>query len=195
VYASVVPKIWTETIDAHRVAVRDAALDATATLVAEHGLVALTMSQIAERAGIGRATLYKYFPDVQTVLTAWHERQITIHLDRLVAAADPTQSAGVRLEAVLRTFALSQHHSRGHHSGELAALLHHGAHVDRAQHRLHQFVTDLLAESAQAGDLRDDVAPDELAGYCLHALAAAATLPSADAVDRLVAVTLAGLRP
>jgi len=28
------------------------------------------MSHIAERAGIGRPTLYKYFPDVETILLA-----------------------------------------------------------------------------------------------------------------------------
>lgn len=194
-YAGVVPKLWTETIDGHRAAVREAALDATAALVAEHGLVALTMSQIAERAGIGRATLYKYFPDVQAVLTVWHERQITIHLEQFVAAADPAEPADVRLAAVLGTFALSQHHAPGRHSGELAALLHRGEHVGHAQRRLHEFVRDLLTEGAQAGELRNDVAADELAVYCLHALTAAGTLPSRDAVHRLVAVTLAGLRP
>jgi len=51
------------------------------------------------------------------------------------------------------------------------------------------------AEAAQAGDLRDDVAPDELAAYCLHALSAASVAGSKAAVQRLVAVTLAGLRP
>ena len=35
----------------------------------------------------------------------------------------------------------------------------------------------------------------ELASYCLHALAAASSLPSAAAIRRLVTVTLAGLRP
>jgi hypothetical protein len=39
------------------------------------------------------------------------------------------------------------------------------------------------------------VAPDELASHCLHALAAAGSLPSKSAVRRLVTVTLAGLRP
>jgi hypothetical protein len=48
---------------------------------------------------------------------------------------------------------------------------------------------------AEAGDLRDDVVPDELASYCLHALAAAGSLPNEDAVRRLMSVTLAGLRP
>ena len=56
-------------------------------------------------------------------------------------------------------------------------------------------IRELLAEGAEAGDVRDDVAPDELASYCLHALTAARTLPSKAAVRRLVAVTLAGLRP
>jgi AcrR family transcriptional regulator len=188
-----VPKLWTETIDAHRTAVRDAALDAMAALVAEHGLVALTMSQIAAQTGIGRATLYKYFPDARAVLTAWHERQITAHLDQLSAAADPADPAVVRLQAVLQTYAHIQRHSAHHHGGELATLLHRSEHVNDAQQRLRDFVQSLIAEAAQDGDLRDDVAADELASYCLYALAAAGTVAGQDAVHRLVAVTLAGL--
>ncbi len=56
-------------------------------------------------------------------------------------------------------------------------------------------IKDLLSEAAETGDIRDDVAPKELASYCLHALAAAGSLPSKAAVRRLVRVTLAGLRP
>jgi hypothetical protein len=56
-------------------------------------------------------------------------------------------------------------------------------------------IQDLLTEGAKTGDLRDDVAPDELASYCLHALTAASSLSSKAAVRRLVTVTLAGLRP
>jgi AcrR family transcriptional regulator len=195
-YCWVVPKLWTETIDAHRAAVRDAALDAVGKLVAERGLVALTMSQVAEQAGIGRATLYKYFPDADAILTAWHERQIIRHLDQLTAAADPAEPAITRLQAVLRTYArIVAHQMPGHHGSDLAALMHRGGHVDHAQHRLRGFLEDLIAEAAQAGDLRDDVAAGELAGFCLHALTAASTLPSRAAADRLVAVTLAGLRP
>jgi hypothetical protein len=52
-----------------------------------------------------------------------------------------------------------------------------------------------LTEAAQTGDVRDDVAPEELASYCLHALTAASDLPTETAVRRLVTVTLAGLCP
>jgi hypothetical protein len=77
---------------------------------------------------------------------------------------------------------------------ELAALLHRGEHVARAQQQLRGMLRDLLREAGRAGEVRDDVAPDELASYCLHALAAASSMPSKAAVRRLVAVTLTGLR-
>ena len=187
-----VPNLWNETIEAHRRAVRDATLDTAAALVAEHGLASVTMSKIAEETGIGRATLYKYFPDVEAILVAWHERQVTSHLEHLIAIRDQAGDAGERLETVLEAFALISHQR---HGTELAALLHRGEHVFRAQQRLSDLIRDLLIEGAATGDLRDDVAPDELASYCLHALTAASSLPSKAAVRRLVTVTLAGLRP
>jgi len=191
----VVPRLWNETIEAHRAAVRDAILDTTAELVTEKGLLSATMSRIAEKTGIGRATLYKYFPDVEAILFAWHERQVTGHLKHLVEIRDQAGDAGERLEAVLEAYALISHESHGHHGTELAALLHRGEHVARAQQQLSDMIRDLLTEGAETGDIRDDVAPDELASYCLHALAAASSLPSKAAVRRLVTVTLAGLRP
>jgi len=191
-YHAAMPKLWDDTIEAHRRAVRDATLDTTAALVAEHGLLSVTMSQIAQETGIGRATLYKYFPDVEAILFAWHERQVAGHLEHLAEIRDQAGDPGERLEAVLEAYALISHER---HGTELVALLHRGEHVARAQQQLSDLVRDLLTEGAETGDLRDDVAPDELAGYCLHALTAACSLPSKAAVRRLVRVTLAGLRP
>jgi AcrR family transcriptional regulator len=188
-----VPKLWSETIQAHRREVRDAILHAAATLVAQHGLHSVTMSQIAEETGIGRATLYKYFPDVEAMLVAWHDRLVAGHLEHLAQIRDRAGSARERVQAVLEAYALMTYERpRG---TELAALVHRREHLAEAHRQLGAFIRDLLAEAARAGDLRDDVAPDELASYCLHALAAASSLPSRAAVRRLVTVTLAGLRP
>jgi len=189
-----VPKLWNDTIETHRHAVREAILDTTWALVTEHGLTSVTMSQIAEQTGIGRATLYKYFPDVEAILFAWHQRRVTGHLEHLGELRDQVGDAGERLEAVLEAYALISYHRR-HHGTELAALLHRGEHVARAQQQLVDLIRDLLSEVAESGDVRDDIAPDELANYCLHALTAASSLPSKAAVRRLVKVTLAGLRP
>ena len=191
-YSWQVPRLWDETIQGHRRAVRDTTLDTTAALVAEHGLAAVTMSQIAAEAGIGRATLYKYFPDVEAILVAWHERQVAKHLAQLAQVRDQAGRAGERLTAVLVAYALIVHE---HHGSDLAASLHRGAHVARAHQQLGDFVRDLLREGAASGQVRDDVAPEELASYCLHAVAAARHLPSKAAVRRLVGVILAGLQP
>ena len=193
-YAEAVPKLWSETIEEHRRAVHDAALDTTAALVAGHGLASVTMSRIAAETGIGRATLYKYFPDVEAILAAWHARHVARHLQHLAAVRD--QAAGRpagRLEAVLIAYALITYQRP--QGTEIASLVHRGEHIAQAEQQLLGFISDLIAAAAQAGELRDDAAPGELASYCLHALAAAGSLPSEAAVRRLVAVTMTGLRP
>lgn len=193
-YAGLVPKLWSQTIEEHRRAVRDAALDTTAALVAEHGLASVTMSRIAAETGIGRATLYKYFPDVEAILGAWHARHVARHLEHLAAVRDHAAgSPAARLEAVLAAYAQITHQRP--QGTEIASLVHRGEPMAQAEQQLLGLVSDLIANAAQAGELRGDAAPGELASYCLHALNAAAGLPSQAAVGRLVAVTMAGLRP
>jgi AcrR family transcriptional regulator len=194
-YTSCVPKLWTETIETHRREVRDAILDTTAGLVAERGLLGVTMSQIAEETGIGRATLYKYFPDVEAILLAWHDREIASHLAYLAEVGDRADDAGERLEAVLEAYALLSHHPHGHQDSGVAAALHRQEQVARAQREVHQMIRDLLVAARETGEVRDDVPPDELASYCVHALGGAGTQRSKTAIRRLVSVTLAGLRP
>lgn len=186
------PKLWTDSIAAHRQAVRDATLDATASLVAREGLRAVTMAQVAEAAGIGRATLYKYFPDLDAILVAWHERQVATHLEHFAKVRQGTGSPRDRLESALATYAGIQHE---HHGSELAALLHRGEHVQRAEQHLHGLLAELLSQAASEGTVRSDVPPEELATYCLRSLSAASALPSTAATERLVQVTLSGLEP
>jgi AcrR family transcriptional regulator len=153
------------------------------------------MSRIAEVTGIGRATLYKYFPDVEAILSAWHQREVGGHLAQLEKARDEEGDPRRRPEAVLTAYARITHQSRGHHEAEMAALLHRDEHVARAEHQVLAIFRDLLSEASELGTVRTDASADELARYCLHALAAASGLPSKAAVERLVMVTLAGLHP
>lgn len=186
------PRLREGTLAAHRSAVRNAILDAAAGLVAREGLRAVTMSAIAERSGIGRATLYRYFADVDGILLAWHERQLGQHVRELGALRAGPGPAVDRLAAVLTAFGSIRH---GHQAGEDAALLHGGAHVARAHEHLRGLVADLIEEAVGEGGVRDDVPAAELAVYCVAALGAAADLPTEAAVRRLVRVTLDGLGP
>jgi len=188
------PKLWEATIEAHRQEVRDAILDTTVALVNERGLLSVTMSQVAEQTGIGRATLYKYFPDVEAILLSWHERNVSSHLEHLSRLAGQAgDNPRAQLVAVLEAYALIRYHHP--HDSELAAFVHRPEHLVRPQQQVSEFVRTLIAAAAKAGEARDDVTPDELAEYCVHALRAATALRSKAAVHRLVGVVLSGLEP
>jgi AcrR family transcriptional regulator len=189
------PKLWNETIETHRRDVRDAILDATSALVAEGGLRSVTMSLIAEKADIGRATLYKYFPDIEAILKSWHQRQIASHLESLIEVRDKSSKASERLRGVLEAYGFISLDTHGHHDAELAEFLHHDHQVRHAQKDLFNLIRNLLIEAQELGTVRKDVATEELATYCLHALAGAGALNSRAAVTRLVDLVLAGLSP
>jgi AcrR family transcriptional regulator len=186
------PRLWNETIETHRDAVRGAVLDAAARLIAGHGALGVTMSAIAQEAGIGRATLYKYFPDVESILLSWHERQIQAHLNELLHIKERTAGTRQQLEAVLHAYAFL---SRSGREDAATARLHQGGHTGRAQQHLKDFLAELIQEGADAAVFRNDAAPDELAAFCLHALGAASELTSHEAVLRLVKVTMDALQP
>jgi AcrR family transcriptional regulator len=191
-YAQGVPKLWSATIEDHRREVRVAILETTAELVSQRGALSVTMSEIAQATGIGRATLYKYFSDVESILLAWHERLIGGHLARLDALADGSGPAIDRLSAVLEGYAFIAQQRAG---SQLAALLHRDEHVVRAEAGLVELLARLVREAALEGAVRGDVGPDELGSFCVHALNAAGAARSKAAVRRVVDLTLAALRP
>lgn len=185
------PKLWTDTVEGHRHAVRAAVLDAVAALVAETGFSGVSMTRVAEYAGVTRATLYKYFPDVESLLAAWHERQVREHLAGLERIRRETAGTGRQLQAVLEAYALMIHDRPGHDAS--APALRQGPHIDHAHQHLEGFIADLIRADAQekATDLAMD--PADLARYCIKALSSAGLLSSRDAVPSLVAVTVRGI--
>lgn len=76
-------------------------LDATGRVIAERGVVKARVGDIADEAGLGRATLYRYFATREDVFVAFAEREMERFLFELVAAAEkqPTQRERV-IEAV-----------------------------------------------------------------------------------------------
>lgn len=187
-------RAWEETVDAHRQDVRSAVITAVASLVDGAGLRSVTMSRIAQEANVGRATLYRYFPDLDAVLRAWHDTQIAAHLEELAAVRDRT-APPAQLRAVLEAYALLARRSHGHHEAELQAFLHRDHRVEKARGEVRALIRDLIADATRNGRVRADASPDELAAYCMNAINAAAELPSTAAVQRLVSITVSGLAP
>ena len=194
VYPRDVPKLWNETIEAHRREVRAAVITAATTLVAEHGLRGVTMSGIAARAGIGRATLYKYFSDVESILGEWHQDQVAKHLTQMQAISSGSGTAQQRLARVLEAFAHMMRAASQHNGPpDIVASLHTGDRLSKPETELRELLTQLIDEGVEAGELRDDIPSSELALHCLNAAAGTRHAGSQATVRRLLDVAMTGL--
>lgn len=161
---------------------------AAVELVNERGLTAVAMSHVAERAGITRPTLYKYFPDVRAILVAWQEQRVSANLVALTAARDAGGPPRARLERMLEAYGLQV---REQHTPALSGFLHSTDHAVRGYAELTKMLRSVLAEGARSGDLRHDVPPAELASFCISALAT--PVSSTAAARRLVRVVMSAL--
>jgi AcrR family transcriptional regulator len=170
-------------------------LDAAGELVASQGLMAVSMSQLATAAGIGRATLYKYFADVEQVFAAWHARQVAGHLTQLTALAEGPGEPASRLRSALEAYGQICRQRARHGSDAMSAALHHTREVQQPEGQLRDLLASLVAETAAAGTVRSDLPARELASFCVHALTAGADIESVPAVETLVDLVWAGLSP
>jgi len=159
----------------------------------EHGPMSVAMSAIAQRAGIGRATLYKYFPDVEAILVAWHERDFAQHREQLQGLAE---ADNVTLDDVA-TFVCAQRRQHPHRKdASLVDNLAHtlagaeGAFKDAIQHEVITLLTTLMTGLAQRKEIRSDRDPELLARWLLHAVHAPADLDDV-AISELVVDSLA----
>lgn len=156
------------------------------------------MSAVAAEAGVSRATLYKYFPDVESILIAGHHRHVQAHLEELRAVIDHNDNPRQALVEVLTTYAGIQRHRAGDDVVELAGLVHGPS---MAHHDAHDAIHALLATAIAAartdaatdpsGDVVDAGTDGALATMCLHALAAA-TSTQID-IHEVVAFCLRGI--
>ena len=87
------PKIIGESLASHRELTRARLFEALGSLMGEQSFESITMSQIAERAGVGRTAVYNHFADKEVLLLAYM-REVTsefarILTQRLDAEPDP----------------------------------------------------------------------------------------------------------
>jgi AcrR family transcriptional regulator len=134
-------------------------LEAAARVFAEHGGRGVTMEQLAAAAGVGKATLYRRYPDVASIAVALldeHERRLQEELLRgpppLGPGAPPAERLAAFYEAMIDL--LEQHAhlalaaetgARRFHTGAYQGWrLHVGALLEDAGLRDHPALVDAL---------------------------------------------------
>lgn len=81
----------------------EAILEATARVLAERGYAGTNTNVVAERAGVSVGSVYQYFPNKDSLVTALHERhaaQMYAAIDSVLAATQPRSLRG-QVEAMV----------------------------------------------------------------------------------------------
>ena len=126
------PKIIGESLASHRELTRARLFEALGSLMGEQSFESITMSQIAERAGVGRTAVYNHFADKEVLLLAYM-REVTgefarVLTQRLEAEPDPLMRLRIYIRSHLQM--IGRYHVkagmslRRHMSGQGASHLH-----------------------------------------------------------------------
>ncbi|TWU42467.1 TetR/AcrR family transcriptional regulator [Novipirellula artificiosorum] len=83
---------------------REGIYEAAVDVLTEHGFDGLTMERVAATAGVGKASLYKYFANKQGMLQFVHAKAIEPVMTAVQAHRDSALPADQKLEAMLRTW-------------------------------------------------------------------------------------------
>ena len=135
-------------------------LERAAALLAQNGPAAASMADIAQAAGVGRATLYRHFPTRDALLEALAAAAVEDLGDRLAEAgldAVPVREAVAR---VCRAFVTT--------GGKYLALMrtgHKPTDPDAVDRRIGTPLRTLLQRGAEEGALRSDLTPELMAVF------------------------------
>lgn len=171
---------WEASLALHRAQQRRLIQRAAVDLATEQGLGSVGMVDVAKRAGISRATLYKYFSSVEAMLASFMisevEQEHATLEQRLAGLDDPLERLHAVLSHLLVYFA-----SPGHRSASTVIDPHQfspevGAQVGAAMQRLHDMVRDQIVAAVDAGALRSGTDVEVLADVFQHLLTAGRTL-------------------
>lgn len=134
---------------------RDAVLDAAVAIFGDQGIDA-PLDLVAERAGVGRATLYRSFPDREALLIAVLSRELEA-LEHLSASLGDRPDRvfdllGALAEQLVRTSAVAEAMRRARVDPAALASIH---------ARLGEVFAAPMAEAQAAGRLRPDLTPQD----------------------------------
>lgn len=138
----------------------DRIVHASLTLINEHGLSGVTMSQIAESAGVARQTLYNRYGDIESIVAATIERHHRMSIDLLETTVGIAESPTDKLEQMVRHFAAMGAHSQ--HSLDLRGALGEElrASLDAYQRVVEEHIRTVIEDGQKTGAFRSDLSPE-----------------------------------
>ncbi|MEV4239422.1 MULTISPECIES: TetR/AcrR family transcriptional regulator [unclassified Nocardia] len=173
---------------------RDQIIAATLVTFREQG-VDVPMKEIADRAGVGVGTLYRHFPDRDALIAETAQSYLAELAQMAATALEQEDAAWPALARFL-------HECAQRRVGALASAIEPNLHAEiQADPRLHEVrgrivesVSRMTRQAQQAGAMRADIEPGEVAGLMTLQIYTRPGESYADAVRRVVDLVLDGLR-
>ena len=136
---------------------------AALTLISEHGLGAVTMTDVAASANVARQTLYSRYSDVDAIVVtalASHNRTSIAQLQALIATGE---NAPAKIDLLVRHVVATAVHGPG--LIDLRAALSPEARETLNQHDQHvrDIIEAIITQGIAAGDFDTDTAPTDAA--------------------------------
>lgn len=149
---------------------RDRILDSARLLFSARGFDEVTIAEVAELAGVARATVFNYFPSKHDLVDSITEEVLGYYQRMLQEALAHTEvSVPTLVRALFEQMGLGVQATHGFYRGvfrEIAKLqvgLEEGSRSERARARAVALLRQLLARGQQRGELSDAHRADELA--------------------------------
>ncbi|WP_260859535.1 TetR/AcrR family transcriptional regulator [Streptomyces cupreus] len=164
------------------------------TAFAEHGTDA-SLEDVARRAGVGIGTLYRHFPNRHALLSAVFEDAVSDLLSRARELSRAPEPCGA-LVTWLREMVEHASEYRGLSRALMSVTNDDTSALARCSDPIREAGSELLTRAQDAGTIREDVAIADLL-QLTHAIALAAgeTPGDPELADRLLMLTLRGLKP
>lgn len=144
---------------------RESLLDATRSVLSEHGWDGTTMDRVAARAGVAKGTIYNYFKDKTDLMASLRDRLSRPYIDALQSITRGEGTALERLEAFL-VLALEDLYQNAKliraiiigHMLDRTFTLEKLTDPDIVPLRIHNMLTSLIVEGIKSGEM-DQVDP------------------------------------
>ncbi|MEN8235137.1 MAG: TetR/AcrR family transcriptional regulator [Actinomycetota bacterium] len=168
-------------------------IHATLTLISEHGLGAVTMSQVADTAGVARQTLYNHYGDIDGIVAAAIDRHNRDSIDLLEAALQIAESPTDKIEQMVRHFVMVGSHAQHAFDFGIGLSADVRAALDNYKEAVEQHISDILENGRHSGDFRPDLTP-EIDTTLARALLDGLYELAADAPDQASRIATTGTR-
>jgi AcrR family transcriptional regulator len=139
---------------------RSAVLEAAGAVFAEHGLD-VSLNEIARRAGVGNATLYRHFPTREALVAELFERQMECYLATAEQAATSEDASAAFRQCITATCELQA--TNRTLADLLVSLQPVSPRVDEMRARQYAAISTVIERAVRAGVVRADLRAADVA--------------------------------